>query len=636
MPQVPMKTPAVSEKNSSANKINSGNNPIGFGYGHIGTATKIREYEDRHFYGNIQTASRLKITLAIVADGVGGGNLGQRASQLTVDTIVEYCKLYTGNDILQMMGKAIGEANRRVFDEGQTLSSKQDMSSTVAFAVIYDNRLYIANVGDSRIYLIRDHKVQQITYDHTWANERIREGKLSQAEANSHPNAGLLARSVGHEPRVRVDLGLYLKGGTESSEEALNQQGLALTPNDIILVCSDGLIKSRRDGPGNFVENREILEVAEGGTAEQAAKTLVDLAIGRNADDNVTAVIVEFPGRKRGLRNLLPRLQISTPAAIILSLAICLVFTGSVWWLIDRGGDNTPLPTPNPGSAYLVDGKILDQSTNAYLESGSSIFFNTQATLKADQGLVSINLPGNYLLYLYGTTENPTIIQLIRGADLAQNQDETVLHLHRGTVLVLKAPGTDKQIRVTVETIMGKAINDYGKMGVIFHADSQILIVDCFEKNCQIQAGDTFRVLTSMQSGKIDAAGTTEVLNQIDSAMYQDFKIPGLMLAEPTSTLLTATPMLPPTVTASPTRPFEAGEQTATSTPKPGVRPSQTPTGTATQPIPTLASPTIPPPTPTNTVQPTNTMQPTKPPRPIKTIIIIIPPTFTPTPEGDG
>ena len=515
-----------------------------------------------------------------------------------------------------MMGKAIGEANRRVFDEGQTLSSKQDMSSTVAFAVIYDNRLYIANVGDSRIYLIRDHKVQQITYDHTWANERIREGKLSQAEANSHPNAGLLARSVGHEPRVRVDLGLYLKGGTESSEEALNQQGLALTPNDIILVCSDGLIKSRRDGPGNFVENREILEVAEGGTAEQAAKTLVDLAIGRNADDNVTAVIVEFPGRKRGLRNLLPRLQISTPAAIILSLAICLVFTGSVWWLIDRGGDNTPLPTPN--RFYLVDGKILDQSTNAYLESGSSIFFNTQATLKADQGLVSINLPGNYLLYLYGTTENPTIIQLIRGADLAQNQDETVLHLHRGTVLVLKAPGTDKQIRVTVETIMGKAINDYGKMGVIFHADSQILIVDCFEKNCQIQAGDTFRVLTSMQSGKIDAAGTTEVLNQIDSAMYQDFKIPGLMLAEPTSTLLTATPMLPPTVTASPTRPFEAGEQTATSTPKPGVRPSQTPTGTATQPIPTLASPTIPPHThqllETPPLQPAHTAAP--PPQP--------------------
>lgn len=548
--ELPRKSQKASSKSSTGSK-----NPTGFGYGHIGTATKIREYEDRHFYGMVKTASSMQLTLAIVADGVGGGNLGQRASQLAVDTIVEYCKSYEETDILLMMGKAIGEANRRIFDEGLSLPSKNEMSSTVAMAVIYNNKLFIANVGDSRIYLIRDRKVIQLTVDHTWANEVVREGKLSAVEANRHPNAGLLARSVGHESKVRVDLGLYLNAGNDTKEEALNHQGLLLTPNDLLLVCSDGLIKSRRDGQGNFVEVKEILEVTEGGTAEQAAKTLVDIAIGRNADDNVTAVVVEMPGRQRSFRSRLPRLQISTPAAIIISIAICMVFTGAILLLTNRGKSSTTLPTPKPGSANIISGRLFNQASGTYMEKDTVIYFDGQTLYKADQGLVTINLPGNYILYLYGTAELPTVIQLKQGADISQNQDTTKISLQKGKLVIWKAAGTDQRMNVMIETISGQAMAKFGSMGIRYQENDQQLIVDCFDPECRITSGGTTKPLPANQTFSVSAISAAQMIDSSNYSEYKDFNIPGLKIETPTATQPAATITIPPppTITPAPT-----------------------------------------------------------------------------------
>ena len=271
----------------------------GFAAKHIG-ASKMRSYEDRSFFGNVKTRSGLGFTIAIVADGVGGGSLGQRAAELTIDVVVKKFQTSTRPDdeIPQILGMAVGAANKAVYKESRSENHKEGMSATVSVAVVYNRKLYVANVGDSRIYLVRDGKVKQLTIDHTFATEKIRGGMLSPQKAYAHPKAEFLSRSVGFEPQVVVDLGIYLTG-SEDGKRAFSNQGLKLTKEDVILVCSDGLIKETQENRNrHYVENGEIVSNIAQYHAEEAAKVMVDLAVGRNVDDNVTAVVVEFAGRK--------------------------------------------------------------------------------------------------------------------------------------------------------------------------------------------------------------------------------------------------------------------------------------------------------------------------------------------------
>lgn len=271
----------------------------GFAAKHIG-ASKMRSYEDRSFYGILNTKGGLEFTVAIVADGVGGGSLGQRAAELTINVVVNKIRNSTRIDeeIPQILGEAVGAANKEVYRESKDEQHKQGMSATVSIAVIYKRKLYVANVGDSRVYLVRKGKAKQVTIDHTFANEKIRSGVLSPEKANAHPKADYISRSIGFEPQVIVDLGLYLSG-SEDGKQAFFNQGINLTKEDVILVCSDGLIKDiSGDKSRHYVEEGEIVSTIEQYHAEEAAKVMVDLAVGRNVDDNVTAVVVEFDGRK--------------------------------------------------------------------------------------------------------------------------------------------------------------------------------------------------------------------------------------------------------------------------------------------------------------------------------------------------
>lgn len=291
----------------------------GFRADHIG-ASKTRSYEDRSFYGDINTQSGLKLTLAIVADGVGGGNLGERAAELTISTIENSLRRSNlpETEILQMLGKAVGAANRAVYREALHAENKQGMSSTVSIALIHKRKLYVANVGDSRIYLVQNGKAKQITVDHTFAVEKIRSGLLSPERALNHPKADHITRSIGFEPNVLVDLGLYLKE-SEKGAEALSNQGLLLEKNDVLVVCSDGLIKERLENPDQpYVTDKEIVDTIVQYHAREAAKVMVDLAVGRNVDDNVTAVVVEFTDRKVSNIKKRNRAIISSVLAIIL------------------------------------------------------------------------------------------------------------------------------------------------------------------------------------------------------------------------------------------------------------------------------------------------------------------------------
>lgn len=379
-------------RNSST--LNAKKHPVGFSFGHIGPATDFRSYEDRGTFKNITTAGGLQISLAIVADGIGGENLGQRAAQLTVDTILEECVRSQDENIPQMLGKAIGVANRRVYTEARDATNKRGMSSTASIAAISDNRLYVANVGDSRVYLIREKKIFQLTQDHTWAHEKIQEG-MSKKKALQHPRAGYLARSIGMGPKVRVDLGLYLSGG-ETGTQALKNQGLKLDKSDQVLVCSDGLIKDRRDGKGYYVEDNEIRDVIKSSTPEQAAKTLVDLAIGRDVDDNVTAVVVEMPGRKKRI----PR----PPAwALITSIVAIFAILAAVW----------PREKPEPQVERVVEEVVV------YADTPTPAPTSTPAP-----AMESSSLPISYPSTGYGPNNFPPDINPLTGLSV---DDQTLL-----------------------------------------------------------------------------------------------------------------------------------------------------------------------------------------------------------------
>ena len=144
------------------------------------------------------------------------------------------------------------------------------MGSTAAVAVIVEERLYVANVGDSRVYLVRGGKAIPLTLDHTWEHETLRSGMLTPEEIARHPRKDEIVRSIGYDADIDVDLGVWIRGGQESESEAISAQGMQLQPGDRVIICSDGLIKTRHDHPSaHYIEDRELVGLTKGRSPER-------------------------------------------------------------------------------------------------------------------------------------------------------------------------------------------------------------------------------------------------------------------------------------------------------------------------------------------------------------------------------
>lgn len=260
----------------------------------------VGDYADRHFTGHLQLASGQEITLAIVADGFGERGLAASIAQLAIDTVLEYLRRVKLTNLPEMLESAFQTANKRV---GEVVRRQNNLplSTTLAAAAIHNNRLHIANVGNSRVYLVRGGRMLLLTVDHTVAYEMITSGLMNTDQALRQPNAQQLSRSIGFDPAtVKVDLGLYLQGGGEAPEQARQQQGLELQPDDLVLVCSDGLVKpvqTNAINKGPLAGRDEIRKILESNSAQAAAQSLATLAAQRLSPDDVTTVILEMPGR---------------------------------------------------------------------------------------------------------------------------------------------------------------------------------------------------------------------------------------------------------------------------------------------------------------------------------------------------
>ena len=265
------------------------------------------------------------VTLAIVADGIGGHQAGEVAAQLTIDTIAQRLLSYQGGDPLPDIQTAIIEAGRVVSAAANTEDEQSGMGSTVALAMVIGSRLYTAHVGDSRIYLLRGGRLQQITTDHTWVQEAIEYDIIAPDEARGHPHSHILRRHIGGDQLPEPDTRMRLKDG-ESDRQSLANQGTTLRKDDHILLCSDGLT--------DLVEDMEIYRGLTAYEPNEGVDFLTRLALDRGGDDNITLVILATP-RSRSIRARQRRRRrlLNTLVAILVMLSLIVTGIFAAVWL---------------------------------------------------------------------------------------------------------------------------------------------------------------------------------------------------------------------------------------------------------------------------------------------------------------
>ena len=209
--------------------------------------------------------------LFIVADGMGGHKGGEYASKCTVETICDEVKRSFEKNPMIILKKAIERANASIREQAKGDSELEGMGTTVVAATLMGKYLQIANVGDSRLYVIND-KIKQITRDHSLVEEMVRMGGIDRESARNHPDKNIITRAVGVSEEVEIDFFT-----------------VELTPQDTVLLCSDGLT--------NMLTDDEILMIMSGqrDIVEQAGK-LVDAANEKGGRDNISVVLVWSSG----------------------------------------------------------------------------------------------------------------------------------------------------------------------------------------------------------------------------------------------------------------------------------------------------------------------------------------------------
>lgn len=210
--------------------------------------------------------------LFVIADGMGGHNAGEVASSMAVKTILDKFrgnldKLKNEKAIKLLIKEAIQEANDNIYLRSYERQELNGMGTTITMAYIYDTKIFIGHVGDSRAYVVKNRELSQITEDHSLVNELVKNGSITPAEAINHPQRNMITRAVGTSYKINLDL--YI----------LNYED-----KDKLVLCSDGLT--------NMVDDKTILEVINSNDLDmyKACNELVSLAKNNGGRDNITVV----------------------------------------------------------------------------------------------------------------------------------------------------------------------------------------------------------------------------------------------------------------------------------------------------------------------------------------------------------
>ena len=323
--------------------------------------------EDRYGVSayTLEDAVATPSVFAVVADGIGGHQAGEIAAEIAVETISHIVANSDASDPINTLNIAVVQAGQDVHQQSSTDIKQQGMGSTCVCTWIIGNHLYTATVGDSRIYLLRDGHIRQISTDHTWIQEAIQYGIIKPEQARGHPQSHIIRRYLGSKKPSEVDFRLRLTP-EETDEEAISNQGLRLLPDDQLILCSDGL--------SDLVEDDEIKTAVEESGLEKGLQRLVDLANQRGGHDNITVVAIQVPNaedkpEKKERSSSSSKVAWTVGITItILAMIILVVIALFAWQLSSPDATSTPTPEttlPSIVETSIPATDIVDEPTSA-------------------------------------------------------------------------------------------------------------------------------------------------------------------------------------------------------------------------------------------------------------------------------
>lgn len=301
-----------------------------------------------------------------VADGMGGHQAGEVASQGAVELAIGQYYSDPNPDVGASLVRAFHAANRQIHEQAKADEARSGMGTTLVAAVVLGRKVFVASVGDSRAYLINQKGIRQITEDHSWVEEQVRLGLLTREEARRHPQRNVVTRALGSRPSVEVDL---FEG--------------EIAAGDHLLLCTDGVT--------GHLEDRELAALVQAHPPEEAARQIVAQANERGGHDNMGIVIVSTQkapapaavaaaaapapaaapaaGMARRRRRVSPLVGALAAVAVVAVLAAAGL---GAWWLMRDepaitsvtvaattaapAGTQTPEPSPPTGEAQPTEG----------------------------------------------------------------------------------------------------------------------------------------------------------------------------------------------------------------------------------------------------------------------------------------
>lgn len=226
-----------------------------------------RQVNQDYVYASVEAVGNLP-NLFVVADGMGGHNAGDYASSCAVHVLVDTVREDANYDPIKIMRYGIESANLKILEEAAKSEARKGMGTTMVAATVVGNYVYVANVGDSRLYVIHQ-GIRQITKDHSLVQEMVRLGEIQEEEAINHPDKNIITRALGVTRSLDVDF-----------------FDLEIQPDTMILMCSDGL--------SNMVTNEEIADLlGRPGNLKEKGKALIRLANANGGKDNIAVVLIE-------------------------------------------------------------------------------------------------------------------------------------------------------------------------------------------------------------------------------------------------------------------------------------------------------------------------------------------------------
>lgn len=235
----------------------------------VGAATdagSVRERnEDLLYVPDQSQVEQSDLVILALADGMGGYDRGEVASKIAIDTLLEKFRDAVAEDPVILLKQAYREANRLIFDDGSAKGDHNMMGTTLVTAIIRGDDLTIANVGDSRAYLMRANRLNQVTNDHSLVAEQVKMGVMTADEARDSSHKNIITRAIGHRERVDVDI-----------------FEIKLLPEDKLFLSSDGI--------HDYLPDDDILGVLKEMEPEPACTELISRALNAGSTDNLTAI----------------------------------------------------------------------------------------------------------------------------------------------------------------------------------------------------------------------------------------------------------------------------------------------------------------------------------------------------------